>query len=77
MRKAQGELELRYGQEWQSKVTTYESRILKSNQDLEGVEIRLKQTLFENEELRRRILELSDVNRRVSEYENRITLMAQ
>ena len=39
--------------------------------------MRLKQALQENDELKRRLQELSDVNRKVAEYENRIALMAQ
>jgi uncharacterized small protein (DUF1192 family) len=41
------------------------------------LEVRLKQALQENDELKRRLQELSDVNRKVAEYENRIALMAQ
>ena len=37
----------------------------------------MKQMGQENEELRRRLQELGDVNRKVAEYENRIALMSQ
>ena len=37
----------------------------------------MKQIGQENEELRRRLQELGDVNRKVAEYENRIALMSQ
>ncbi len=76
MRRAQSEWEFKYSQEWQSKLTTYESRIRQNNQDREGLEGRLKQTLQENEELRRRLQELGDISRKVAEYENRIALMS-
>ena len=77
LRRSQSELEFKYSQEWQSKITTYESRIRQSNQDREGIEARMKQMGQENEELRRRLQELGDVNRKVAEYENRIALMSQ
>ena len=54
---------MKYSQEWKTKVTTYESRIT--------------QVTNENEDLRRRLQELNDVNRKLAEYENRIALMSQ
>ena len=77
LRRGQSELEFKYGQEWQSKITTYESRIRQSNQDREGLEARLRQAAQEAEELRRRLQELGEVSRRVAEYENRVALMSQ
>ena len=77
LRRSQNELEYKFTQEWQSKITSYESRIRQSSLDRDGVENRLKQALQENEEMRRRLQELSDITRKVSEYENRIALMSQ
>lgn len=77
LRRSQNELEYKFTQEWQSKITSYESRIRQSSLDRDGVESRLKQALQENEEMRRRLQELSDITRKVSEYENRIALMSQ
>ena len=77
LRRSQSEWEYKYSQEWQSKITTYESRIRESNMDRENLENRLRQLSQENDELKRRLQELSDVNRKVAEYENRIALMAQ
>ena len=37
----------------------------------------MKQSMQENDELRRRLQELADVNRKLAEYENRIALMSQ
>ena len=54
---------MKYSQEWKTKVTTYESRIT--------------QVTNENEDPRRRLQELNDVNRKLAEYENRIALMSQ
>ena len=77
LRRSQNELEYKYSQEWQSKITTYESRIRQSDKDREGIEGRLKQVMQENDELRRKLQELGDINRKVAEYENRIALMSQ
>ena len=41
--------------DWQGKITTYESRITKFNQDRDGIENRLRQSLQENDELRRKL----------------------
>lgn len=77
LRKSQGELELKYSQEWQSKLTNYESRIRQSTMDRDNFEIKYKQLVQEYEETRRRLAELSDLNRKLAEYENRIALMSQ
>ena len=77
LRRSQSEIEFKYSQEWQSKITTYESRIRQFNQDKEGTETRIKQMAQDNDELRRRLQELGDVSRKVAEYENRIALMSQ
>lgn len=50
-------------QEIQTRVTTYETKI--------------KQYTQENDDLRRRLQELADSNRKLSEYENRIMLLSQ
>ena len=77
LRRSQSEMEYKYSQEWQSKITTYESRIRQFNQDKEGTEIRVKQMAQDNDDLRRQLQELSNVSRKVAEYENRIALMSQ
>ena len=59
----------RGGSEFEFKLQEYQSTI----SSLEG---RLKSANQENDELRRRLGELSDVNRKVAEYENRIALMS-
>lgn len=41
------------------------------------MEGRLRQTMQENEDMRRRLQELGEVNRKLAEYENRIALMSQ
>ena len=53
----------KYEGELQRKVTTYEST--------------LQNYTRENEELRRRLQELNELTRKVSEYENKIALLAQ
>ena len=53
-------------------MTTYESRIRQFSQDRDNYEARLKQAAQENDELRRRLNDLGDVNRKLSEYENRM-----
>lgn len=47
------------------------------NEMLSSNDKRYKQSIQENDDLRRRLQELSEVNRKVSEYENRIALMSQ
>ena len=49
LRRAQNEYEYKYSQEWQSKITTYESRIRQFSLDKEGLEGKLKQALQEND----------------------------
>jgi len=40
-------------------------------------ESRVRQTQQENDELRRRLQELGDANRKLAEYDNRIALLSQ
>ena len=73
------------------KVTEYEEKIFQYSQELERLnsllgnksenvtqyENRLKTITLENEDLKRRMLEFTNVNRKLAEYENRIALMTQ
>ena len=77
LRRSLQEYEVKYSQEWQSKITTYESRIRQSNQDRESLENRIKQLTQENDDMRRRLQELNDANRKLAEYENRIAILSQ
>lgn len=66
MRRGSSEIEYRITQvtqEYQLKITTYESRV--------------KQISQENDELRRNVQDLSNVSRKVSDYENKIVIMNQ
>ena len=57
------EYEFKITQEWQMKVSSFEQKITYYAQ--------------ENEDLRKRLQELGETNRKVSEYEGRITLLGQ
>lgn len=63
MRKIQSEYEVKYTQEYQVQITTYETR--------------LKQSYQQIEEMRRRLQDLADVNRKLNEYETKIAGMGQ
>lgn len=63
LRKIQSEYDLKVSQEYQVQITTFESR--------------LKQSYQENEEMRRRLQDLSDVNRKLNEYEMKIANLSQ
>ena len=70
MRRKNSEYEITIVQEWQMKY----KKLGSENDDLRNELSRCSQ---DNEELRRRLVELGDVNRKVGEYENRLTLLGQ
>ena len=54
LKRSYNELEYQ-SKEWQGKITAYESRIIQFNQDRDGIENRLRQSMQENDDLRRKL----------------------
>ena len=84
LKRRNSEYEVTITREWETKILRYTQelddyknragRMGQENDDLRNQIHRLSQ---ENEELRRRLNDLGDVNRKVSDYENKITLLSQ
>lgn len=61
----------------QRKVNDHEGLIVEFKKQRAALEERLNGTGEENNELRKAVWELSDSNRRLSEYESKMTLLSQ
>lgn len=63
--------------EWESRVSNYEIQIRQFSDERDDLQRKLRETTNELNELKRRMQDYAEVNRKLSEYENRIALMSQ